>query len=297
MNRIGIDLGGTKTEGVILDSQDRILARQRLSTPQADGYEAILDTVNMLVRQLETESGSRCSIGIGTPGAISAHSGLMRNSNTVCLNGKPLLEDFVNRLNRPIRLANDANCFALSESRNGAAREYASCFGIIMGTGVGGGIVINDRLHAGVMHIGGEWGHNLLEENGPPCYCGRKGCVETLLSGPGMSRDHYQNGGEANADPATIVRLAESGDAIAMATIERFLARFGRAVAAVINVLDPHAIVLGGGMSNIDLLYTRGREMIEPHVFSDYFSTPILRNQHGDSSGVLGAAQLWDVGE
>ncbi|HBE91115.1 MAG TPA: fructokinase [Gammaproteobacteria bacterium] len=297
MNRIGIDLGGTKTEAVILDNQDRILARQRVSTPQAEGYEAVLDTIHTLVRQLETESGSRCSIGIGTPGAISAHSGLMRNSNTVCLNGKPLLEDFVNRLNRPIRLANDANCFALSESRNGAAREYASCFGIIMGTGVGGGIVINDRLHAGVMHIGGEWGHNLLEENGPPCYCGRKGCVETLLSGPGLSRDHHQNGGEANADPATIVRLAESGDAIAMATVERFLARFGRAVAAVINILDPHAIVLGGGMSNIDLLYTRGREMIEPHVFSDYFSTPVLRNEHGDSSGVLGAAQLWEPGE
>ena len=297
MNRIGIDLGGTKTEAVILDSNDRILTRKRVSTPQADGYDAILDTIHALVKHMETASGSRCHIGIGTPGAISSHSGLMRNSNTVCLNGKPVLKDIEDILDRPVRMANDANCFALSESRNGAARTYESCFGIIMGTGVGGGIVVNGRLHAGAMHIGGEWGHNLLEDDGPPCYCGRKGCVETLLSGPGMSRDHHQNGGEANTDPATIVQLAESGNAIAMATVERFLARFGRAVAAVINILDPHAIVIGGGMSNIDLLYTRGRDMIEPHIFSDYFSTPVLHNQHGDSSGVLGAAQLWGIWE
>jgi fructokinase len=296
MNRIGIDLGGTKTEAVMLDSEDRILARERVSTPQTDGYNAIIETIHTLMRQLETESGSRCHIGIGTPGAISSHSGLMRNSNTVCLNDKPLQRDIEMKLDRPIRMANDANCFALSESRNGAARDYDSCFGIIMGTGVGGGIVIS-KLHAGAMHIGGEWGHNLLEADGPPCYCGRRGCVETLLSGPGMSRDHHQNGGEANTDPATIIQLADAGDAIAEATVERYLSRFGRAVATVINILDPHAIVLGGGMSNIDLLYTRGREMIEPHVFSDYFSTPVLRNEHGDSSGVLGAAQLWGAGE
>ena len=297
MNRIGIDLGGTKIEGVILDGDDCILARERVGTPQSNGYTAILDTLVSLIGQLRQASGSDCRVGIGTPGAISTRTGLMRNSNTVCLNDRPLKQDIEARLGYPVRLANDANCFALSESRNGAARGYTSCFGIIMGTGVGGGIVVNDRLHAGNMHIGGEWGHNPLEKKGPACYCGRNGCVETLLSGPGMSRDHQLHGGKADTDPKTIIRLADAGDAIALQTVERYLTRFGRAVATVINILDPHAVVLGGGMSNIDLLYTRGRDMIEPHIFSDFFSTPILRNQHGDSSGVLGAAQLWQAGE
>jgi fructokinase len=166
-----------------------------------------------------------------------------------------------------------------------------------MGTGVGGGIVIDGQLHTGSMHIGGEWGHNPLEPDGPPCYCGRNGCVETLLSGPGMSRDHERTGGGAGVEPASIIMLAEQGNEIAQATLARFLRRFGRAVATVINILDPHAIVLGGGLSNIDLLYTEGRKHIAPHVFSDVFTTPLLRNENGDSAGVLGAAQLWQAGE
>lgn len=297
MKRIGIDLGGTKIEGVVLLDDNSVLVRKRIATPYDDneesGYLAIISALSTLIKQLEMTAGSRCKVGIGTPGTISTHSGLMKNSNTICLNGRPLLQDLEHHLGREIRLANDANCFALSEAKNGAGKNYASIFGIIMGTGVGGGIVINNQVHAGHMGIGGEWGHNQLQEDGPDCYCGRKGCVETLISGPGLSADHTQSGGIADTGPAEIIQLAEQGDVIAINTIERFLENFGRAVATVINILDPHAIVLGGGLSNLDILYERGHQAIEPHVFSDSFTTPILKNQHGDSSGVLGAAWLW----
>lgn len=298
MERIGIDLGGTKIEGVVISTENRILARKRIATPQDDNldksYQAIITAISRLIEQLETEAGADCSVGVGTPGALSSVTGLMKNSNTLCLNGKPLLKDFEYHFAREIRLANDANCFALSESKNGAGKDYKSVFGIIMGTGVGGGIVINNQLHAGSMGIGGEWGHNQLLENGPDCYCGRKGCVETLISGPGLSADYKRSGGTADSNPAEIFRLAEQGETVAIETIERFLAHFGRAVATVINILDPHSIVLGGGLSNLDILYDRGRQAIEPHVFSDHFTTPILKNHHGDSSGVLGAAYLWE---
>jgi fructokinase len=298
MNRIGIDLGGTKIEGVVLSQEYRVLTRKRIPTPsfknENETYQAILTSIRELIEQLEIDAGTDCSIGIGTPGTISSVTGLMKNSNTVCLNGKPLQHDIEHFTGREIRIANDANCFALSESRNGAGKSYASVFGIIMGTGVGGGIIINKEIHTGAMGIGGEWGHNPLIEHGPDCYCGRKGCVETLISGPGLIADYIRSGGKTGTSPAEIVSLAETGDNLATATIERFLAHFGRAVATVINILDPHVIVLGGGLSNLDLLYDRGREAIEPHVFSDSFTTPVLKNHHGDSSGVLGAACLWD---
>ena len=298
MNRIGIDLGGTKIEGVFLSQENIICARKRIPTPQdknADqSYEAILLSIRKLIEQLEADAGVTARVGIGTPGTISSLTGLVKNSNTVCLNGKPLLMDIEQCLARKVRIANDANCFALSEADNGAGKEYSSIFGIIMGTGVGGGIVINKQIHAGSMGIAGEWGHNPLLEHGPDCYCGRKGCVETLISGPGFSADYAKCGGLPGCNPAEIVKHAEGGDKLAIHCLERFLNHFGRAVASVVNILDPHAIVLGGGLSNLEILYERGRQAIEPHIFSDRFTTPILKNHHGDSSGVLGAAHLWD---
>lgn len=298
MNRIGIDLGGTKIEGVFLSQENIICARKRIPTPQdkdADqAYEAILLSIRKLIEQLEADAGVTATVGIGTPGTISSLTGLVKNSNTVCLNGKPLLMDIEQCLGRKVRIANDANCFALSEAHNGAGKEYSSIFGIIMGTGVGGGIVINKQIHTGSMGIAGEWGHNPLLEHGPDCYCGRKGCVETLISGPGFSADYAKCGGVPGCNPAEIVKYAERGDKLAIHCLERFINHFGRAVASVVNILDPHAIVLGGGLSNLDILYERGRQAIEPHIFSDRFTTPILKNHHGDSSGVLGAAHLWD---
>lgn len=297
MNRIGIDLGGTKIEGIVLSENNKILKRTRVPTPKLTDenstYRAILETIRDLIERLEQQTGSMCSIGIGTPGTQSSLTGLMKNSNTACLNNRPLLKDLEHHLAREIRLANDANCFALSEAKDGAGANYASVFGIIMGTGVGGGIVINNRVHTGSMGIGGEWGHNQLLEDGPVCYCGRKGCVETLISGPGLSADYKRSAG-TDANPSEIIKRVEQGDAIAIETIERFLTYFGRAVATVINILDPHSVVLGGGLSNLDILYDRGRQAIEPYIFSDSFTTPILKNQHGDSSGVLGAAYLWE---
>lgn len=298
MNRIGIDLGGTKIEGVFLSQENIICARKRIPTPQVkdadQAYEAILLSIRKLIEQLEADADVTATVGIGTPGTISSLTGLVKNSNTVCLNGKPLLIDIEQCLGRKVRIANDANCFALSEAHNGAGKEYSSIFGIIMGTGVGGGIVINKQIHTGSMGIAGEWGHNPLLEHGPDCYCGRKGCVETLISGPGFSADYAKCGGVPGCNPAEIVKYAEGGDKLAIQCLERFINHFGRAVASVVNILDPHAIVLGGGLSNLDILYERGRQAIEPHIFSDRFTTPILKNHHGDSSGVLGAAHLWD---
>jgi len=298
MNRIGIDLGGTKIEGVVLSAENKILERKRIPTPyhtnEDNTYQAVITAVSTLVSQLEISAESDCSVGIGTPGTISSITGRMKNSNTVCLNNRPLFSDLEEYLDRKIRLENDANCFTLSEAKIGAGKDYDSVFGIIMGTGVGGGIVLNKHLHTGNMGIGGEWGHNQLVVDGPDCYCGRKGCIETMISGPGLTADHTKSGGIADTRPDEILELAKQGDTISIDTIERFLENFGRAVATVINILDPHAIVLGGGLSNLDILYNRGRQAIEPHIFSDSFTTPILKNRHGDSSGVLGAACLWD---
>ena len=298
MKRIGIDLGGTKIEGVLLTQDNQVVERIRVPTPQninADqAYMAILTSISSLIEKLEADADVTTRVGIGTPGTISSLSGLMKNSNTVCLNGKSLRADLEQRIGKKVRIANDANCFALSEAYNGAGKEYSSVFGIIMGTGVGGGIIINNQIHAGAMGIAGEWGHNPLLAHGPDCYCGRKGCIETLISGPGFSADYERAGGTPGSSPADIINYAENGDTNAIHSVERFLNHFGRAVASVINILDPHTIVLGGGLSNLDILYHRGRRAIEPHIFSDSFTTPILKNQHGDSSGVLGAAYLWD---
>lgn len=298
MTRLGIDLGGTKIEGVVLSQDNSILARTRIPTPyyknHEKAYRIILTSIGNLIEKLEEDTASTCSIGIGTPGTISSLSGLMKNSNTVCLNGKSLHKDLEQHIGRKVRIANDANCFALSEALHGAGKDYDSVFGIIMGTGVGGGIVINKQIHTGAMGIAGEWGHNPLLGNGPACYCGRQGCVETLISGPGISADYERSGGAPGSSPADIINFAESGNKLAINCIERFLNRFGRAVATVVNILDPHAIVLGGGVSNLNILYDRGRQAIEPHIFSDSFTTPILKNHHGDSSGVFGAAYLWD---
>ncbi|WP_292993728.1 ROK family protein [Nitrosomonas sp.] len=291
--RIGIDLGGTKIEGVVLDNNSHELLRKRVSTRQSDGYQAILHTIKQLVGHLEAEIGKKCSIGIGTPGAISAVTGTMKNSNTVCLNGRPLLEDLQTLLHRPLRIANDANCFTLSEALDGAGKGHGVVFGVIMGTGVGGGIVFNGQLHQGHQHLGGEWGHNILELDGPDCYCGHKGCVETLISGPGLAADFQRHGGDSALLARDIVALATRGDALAEAALQRFFDRFGRAMAMVVNILDPDAIILGGGLSNVERLYSEGRARVAHYVFNDEFITPILKNVHGDSSGVRGAAQLW----
>lgn len=291
--RIGIDLGGTKTEGIVMDAGGRILERQRRPTPQADGYDAVVDNICALILVLERDAGHFCHVGIGTPGAISARTGFLKNSNTACLNGKPLKQDLERRLAREIRIANDANCFALSEALDGAGRRHGVVFGVILGTGVGGGIVFHGRLHEGAQHIAGEWGHNVLDADGPPCYCGKRGCVETLLSGPGLLNDYRQHGGEPADDTKTIVAQAALGNPVAEAAMQRYLDRFGRALSVVVNILDPDAVVLGGGMSNIARLYTEGRDRLAQHTFNDELRTALLSHVHGDSSGVRGAAQLW----
>ena len=293
MLRIGIDLGGTKTEGAVMDADGKILFRERRPTPAAQGYEAILNNIHDIVRHLEAQADSaRCPVGIGTPGTVSTRTGTLKNSNTICLIGKPIRDDLEKSLDRPVRIANDANCFALSEALDGAGKGESVVFGVIMGTGVGSGIVVNGQLIEGLQHIAGEWGHNCLEPNGPKCYCGKLGCVETFLSGSGLAREYITHGGQAGLDAKAIVAAA-AGDPIAETAMQRYLDRFGRALAVVINILDPHVIVLGGGMSNIARLYTEGREHVARHVFNDELRTKILPNVHGDSSGVRGAAQLW----
>lgn len=301
--RIGLDLGGTKTEGIVMDAGGRILARERRPTPAAAGYDAILATVCALVTDLEARAGERCRVGIGTPGALSVDSGCLKNSNTVCLNGRPLKADLERLLTREVRIANDANCFALSEALDGAGRGAPVVFGVILGTGVGGGIVVDGRLLEGAQHIAGEWGHNVLEPAGPPCYCGKRGCVETLLSGPGLAADYRRHGGDPALDARAVVARAAAGDAHAEAALQRYLERLGRALSVVVNILDPHVIVLGGGLSNIERLYHEGRAALARHVFAahgalpgaggDGLRTRLVRNVHGDSSGVRGAALLW----
>ena len=295
--RIGIDLGGTKIEGVVLDNEDNERLRKRVSTRQSEGYQVILNDMAQLVQQLESDVGEQCSVGIGTPGAISAVTGAMKNSNTTCMNGQPLLEDLQLLLSRPLRIANDANCFALSEALDGAGKGHDVVFGVIMGTGVGGGVVFKGQLHQGHQHIGGEWGHNILEQGGPDCYCGHKGCVETLISGPGLAADFHRHGGDCSLLANDIVRLATEGNQQAESAMQRFFDRFGRAMAMVVNILDPDVIVLGGGLSNVERLYSEGRAQVARYAFNDEFITPILKNVHGDSSGVRGAAQLWDCHE
>lgn len=296
--RIGIDLGGTKIEAIALDEHDRVLFRERIPTPAGD-YASILQAIAALVRKVESTTGQTGTVGIATPGALSQATGLLKNSNSVCLNGKPLADDLVAALSRPIRLANDANCFALSEAHDGAGREASIVFGVILGTGVGGGIVVRGQLLSGANAIAGEWGHNPLpwpaadEMKGPPCYCGRQGCIETYLSGPGMARDHVAYGGEP-LSASEIVALADDGHDQAIATVSRYENRLARALAYVINILDPDVVVLGGGLSNISRLYGNVPKLWGRFIFSNDIQTRLVKNLHGDSSGVRGAAWLWD---
>lgn len=296
--RLGIDLGGTKIEIIALEKDGRQLLRRRVATPQGD-YQATLASIASLVDGAESELGRRGSVGVGIPGAESLTSGLIKNANSTCLIGQPLRHDLQVLLQREIRLANDANCFALSEAMDGSGRDAGIVFGVILGTGVGGGIVINGQVLTGANAIAGEWGHNPLPLPGaddlplPACYCGRHGCIETYLSGPGLAADHRAHTGQS-LSTSEIDRLARAGDAACEATLQRYEARLGRALAGLINILDPQVIVLGGGLSGLQRLYRNLPERCAPHVFSDSFYTRILPPTHGDSSGVRGAAWLWN---
>ncbi len=298
--RIGIDLGGTKIEGATLDGGGHIVERRRVATPRGD-YDATLAAIAGLVADLEAAVGERCTVGVGMPGTISRATSLVKNANSVWLNGRPFDRDLAARLGREVRCTNDANCFALSEAIDGAGRGFRVVFGVIIGTGTGGGIVVDGRVIEGPNGVAGEWGHNALpwpgtaELPGPPCYCGRRGCIETYLSGPGLALDFEAATGERIASEEVVARAA-AGDADACAALDRYEGRMARALASIINVLDPDVIVLGGGLSNIDRLYDRVPAQWQRWVFSDRVDTPLVRHAHGDSSGVRGAAWLWAGG-
>ena len=300
MIRFGIDLGGTKIEIVALDDEGQELLRHRVATPR-DDYRAILQTVAALVTDAERNLGASGSVGVGTPGSLSRATGLLRGSNSLCLNGQPIKSDLESLLQREVRLSNDANCFALSEAVDGAGRDAEVVFGAILGTGVGAGIVVHGRVLTGANAIAGEWGHNPLpwptesERPGPPCFCGRSGCIELFLSGPGMERDHAEAIGRF-ASAEEIVARASAGDSDCEATLARYEHRLARALAHVINIVDPDVIVLGGGMSNIERLYAGVPPQWEDWVFSDRIDTRLVSHRHGDSSGVRGAAWLWSSG-
>jgi len=295
--RLGIDLGGTKIEAIALGDDGRERLRRRIASPRGN-YDATLAAVIGLVDGIEGELGERGTIGIGIPGAIARASGLVKNANSTWLNGRRIGEDLSARLGRAVRFENDANCFALSEAVDGAAAGADVVFGVIVGTGTGGGIVVHGRVLRGHNEIGGEWGHNPLpamrddERPGPRCYCGRRGCIETFLSGPGLARDYAAHGGEA-LTAERIAAAAAAGDPAALACLARYEDRLARALGTVINVLDPDVIVLGGGVSNIDRLYDAVPAQWGPYVFSPDVTTKLVRARHGDSSGVRGAAWLW----
>lgn len=309
--RIGIDLGGTKIEGLVLADDGRELARRRIPAPRGN-YDDTVRAVVELVSAVETGASfvidglarsalcrDRPGVGIGIPGVVSPATGLIKNANSTWLNGRPLAEDLTRALGRKVRLANDANCFALSEATDGAAAGAAVVFGVIIGTGTGGGLVVNGRIVVGANAIGGEWGHNPLpapqddERPGPPCSCGRSGCIETFLSGPGLAADHVRIGGD-QVPAVEVAARAERGHPIAEQCLERYERRFARAIASVINVVDPDVVVLGGGLSNIERLYDRIPALWGPHIFSDRVATRLVRARHGDASGVRGAAWLFD---
>jgi predicted NBD/HSP70 family sugar kinase len=292
----GIDLGGTKIEGAILPNRNSTapILRRRIATEAEGGYEHIVSRLQELVQQMAQESGQRIPdrLGIGTPGAVEPSTGLMKNCNTTELNGKPLLSDLESVLGRKVTIANDANCFALAEATLGSARGYPTVFGVIMGTGVGGGFVADGKVLHGLQGIAGEWGHMSIRPEGPPCYSGIPGCVESHISGPACER-YYESRSGTKRRLADIVKRAETGDdPDAEATLEHLCKWFGRSLANVVNVLDPHAIVLGGGVGNVAALYTRGREQLGRFVFNSELKTPLLKPALGDSAGVFGAALL-----
>jgi len=296
MHLWGIDLGGTKIEGAILDPArpDQAVHRLRLPTESAKGYDHVLDQIVAVISKLEEVSGEKrpAAIGIGTPGATEPSTGTLKNSNTVCLNGKALRDDLASRLGIEVRLANDANCFALAEATLGAASGHAVVMGLILGTGVGGGVVVNGNVLEGEHGIAGEWGHNPMCGEFTPCYCGRKGCIETVFAGPSLERFYREQTGESVKLPEISAR-ARAHDPVAQATLDRLRNKFGEAIAAVINILDPHAIVIGGGVGNLDLLYAEEtRAAVLRHTFNSEVRTKFLRPTLGDSAGVFGAAML-----
>ena len=302
--RIGVDLGGSKIEIIALGDAGDVLLRERMATPQGD-YPATVGAVAGLVEAAERRVGARGTVGVGIPGAESRAGGLIKNANSTCLIGQPLKRDLEARLGREVRIANDANCFALSEAADGAGAGARVVFGVILGTGVGGGIVVDGKVLTGANAIAGEGGHNPMpgewiddhpRSDAPTCYCGRKGCVELYLSGPGLAADHRRSADKLSGtdlQPIDIAARAAARDAACDATLQRYEARLARALAQVINILDPDVIVLGGGLSNIDRLYQNVPRLWSAHVFSDQVATRLVRHRHGDSSGVRGAAWLW----
>lgn len=297
MIRLGIDLGGSKIEIVALAPDGRALLRRRVPTPQ-EGYAAVVDAIVALIAAADAALGPTCSVGIGTPGSISRATGLLRGSNSICLNGQPVGADVAKRIGREVRITNDANCFALSEATDGAAAGADTVFGVILGTGVGAGIVVRGRVLIGPNAIAGEWGHNPMpwpaddERPGPPCFCGLTGCIETFLSGPGLEREHLRATGATLPAPGIAAR-AYGGDAACEASLVRYEERLARALAHVVNILDPDVIVLGGGLSNLRRLYDRVPRLWGRWIFSDRVDTRLVAHAHGDAGGVRGAAWLW----
>ena len=290
MFKIGIDLGGTKIEGIILDGNDNEISRKRIPTEREKGYDHILDNIASVYRDLVAVVGNAPhTLGMGTPGAISPRTGLLKNSNTVVMNGKPVKADLERKLGREIAIQNDANCFAMAEAIHGAGQGRELVFGVIMGTGCGGGLVHHGRVHTGPQAIGGEWGHMSIDPNGPKCYCGANGCIETYISGGGLTRRYAERYGEAR--PLLEVEKAYfAGEPRAVEFMQGFFVNFGRCMANLINILDPDVIVLGGGFSKFSAIYTEGVKEVERQVFSDSLETPIVQHALGDSAGVLGAA-------
>jgi fructokinase len=290
VNKIGIDLGGTKIEGILLDDKLNVIERTRIPTQQEKGYKSIIDSIASLVNELKTKSNDTVTIGLSAPGAISKKTGLIKNSNTQCLIGMPLKEDLQQALNQKIVMDNDANCFTIAEATLGAARDHNVVFGVIMGTGVGGGIVINGNVHKGRTNIAGEWGHHTLRIDGNKCYCGKLGCVETYISGPALEKRWTTLTGKSESLSSIIQNINDAP--IGLQWKKEFLENFAIGLANVIDILDPDVIVLGGGISNIPFLYDEGRDYVYDKVFSDLVETPIIKNQLGDSAGVFGASLL-----
>ncbi|MCH8020504.1 ROK family protein [candidate division KSB1 bacterium] len=292
MQKLGIDLGGTKTEGIILDARNKEIFRLRIPTEQEKGYTHILNSIKSLYEHMVAAiRGSSHTFGIGTPGAISPLTGLLKNSNTQCLNNQPLKQDLEHLLNRKIAIQNDANCFALAEATTGAAAGKDLVFGVIMGTGCGGGIVHKGEVLTGPQAIAGEWGHSSIDPQGPECWCGSRGCIETLISGNGLQRLYEIQFGE-RLTFEVIIEKFRKGQEGEVSFMQTFFENFGRAMANLINILDPDIVVLGGGLSNIDELYTEGVKQVERFIFSDSLVTPIVKNKLGDSAGVIGAALI-----
>ena len=289
MNKIGIDLGGTKIEGILIDKNFETIERKRIHTEQENGYDSILESIKNLVLELAQKSDEKTSIGICAPGAISLDSGLIKNSNTQCLIGKDLQNDLETILHQKISLENDANCFALAEARLGAGKDHNIVFGVIMGTGVGGGIIIDGKIHHGRTNIAGEWGHHCLHNDGNSCYCGNLGCVETYISGPALEKNWFDLSG---LNQSLLEIMQNSGNPHFENWKKIFLDNFALSLSNVIDILDPDMIILGGGLSNINFLYDEGKDAVYEKVFSDTVDTPIIKNEIGDSAGVFGACLL-----